>query len=90
MEEIVGVAVDTDKGETYFVLIWDGCSLKSTPSPLAALVLQHALSFSIRATPKKSKVCDSLQEAAMCPYFYERFFHMAQEHIFRDPDQNWA
>jgi hypothetical protein len=78
MDTIVSVVVELERGQKSYFLTWGRIQHAIDGSPLEALVLKQAARFELGGTPKRARVCRTLQEASRQPYFYESFFTMCQ------------
>jgi hypothetical protein len=88
MEDIVAVRLSRQDGPDVFVLTWGWIQDRIDPSPLEALVIRAAPGFGINAS--RAKVCETLQEAAGEPYFFEGLFHMSRTPIpFGESYESW-
>lgn len=91
MEDIVALRVVLSSGEARFFLTWGRVAGTANLEPLEALLWQSLHMFSLGGTPVDVKACDTLQEAAAAPYFFEAFFALCQERIpFGDEYEAWA
>lgn len=90
MEDIVAIAVELEDGNKRFFLTWGRIQDGVDPTSLELLVLKHSSRFSLGGKPIKASLCESLQEAAHEPYFFEAFFKMCQKTIpFGDHYDVW-
>jgi len=91
MDHIVAVAVELESEAERFYLTWGRIADTVDPEPLEQLVLQHCIGYDLGGKPVKARVCFSLQEAALAPYFYEGFFSFCQENPipFGDGYEAW-
>jgi hypothetical protein len=81
MDHWVALEVKTDSGRSGFFVTWGRIQDAVDPGPLEELTLRVATRFAIGGTPVSARVCASLQEAAVQPYFYEAVLTFAQKPI---------
>jgi len=86
LENIVAVELEVDTGEKRYFLTWGRIQEDVDPRPLEALILQHCHGYSLGGAPVRARLCDSLQEAAGAPYFYEALFYMTAYPIPDGPE----
>src|SRR5437899_1029254 len=81
MEDIVAVAITTDAGAVCYVLTWGRIQDTVRPTALEAVVLANARRFATPGEPVSARLCQTLQEAASAPWFYENSFDFCQRPI---------
>ena len=81
MEDIVTVRVNLDTGDHRYFLTWGRIHHPVVPEPLEALVFAKSSGFSLSGHAISAHLCQTLQEAAKEPHFYECFFGMCQKKI---------
>lgn len=80
MEHIVGIkGKDTILGQAGFIT-WGRIFHPVDPQPLLDAVMKHIATFGLRNI-ESLELCDSLQEVAAFPYFYEALFEFSQNII---------
>jgi hypothetical protein len=90
MEDVVAVAVEFDTGSQCFFLTWGRIQDAVDPKPLEAIVLEASRQFDLGGTPIEARICNSLQDAASAPNFYEALFAMSQRPIpFGNGYEEW-
>jgi hypothetical protein len=88
MEDIIAIRVAFADQPIRHVLTWGRIQDAVDPKPVEQLA---AAFMSPRGIVSRTTVCDSLQEASQCPYFYEALFDMAQRRIpFGDGYEEWV
>jgi hypothetical protein len=91
MEDIVAVRVSLDTGDLRYFLTWGRIHHPVDPERLEALILAKSPRFSLGGRPVAAHLCETLQEAATQPYFFEYFFAMCQKKIPFGPKYGqWA
>jgi hypothetical protein len=92
VEEVVAVELETESGDTHFVVTWGRLQHTVDPTELEALVLDASAKFVPDAVA--ARTCTSLGVARDAPYFYEALIHFASEIAKRDvaptPFDEWA
>ncbi|HUR39285.1 MAG TPA: hypothetical protein VM222_07315 [Planctomycetota bacterium] len=81
MDQIIAVAVELESGRKRYFLTWGRIQEPVQCDPLEELLLRHADKFDLGGKPMRARVCDTLQEAASQPYFFECFFEMSSRGI---------
>jgi hypothetical protein len=80
VEDIVAIKIVDKSGTEHFFLTWGRIFDPVDPEPLLAAVRPNLSRWGVRQA-RSLEICDSLQDAALEPYFYEALFMMAQERI---------
>ena len=90
MEDLVALRATLASGETRFFLTWGRLFGSVDPRPLVEAVTPHVVRMA-RGEVVAVQLCDTLQEAAGEPYFFEAFFEFAQRPIPFGPNYaNWV
>jgi hypothetical protein len=92
VEEVVAVELETQSGDTHYVVTWGRVQHTVDPTELETLVLDASAKFVPDALA--ARACTSLSDARDAPYFYEALIHFASEIAKRDiaptPFDEWA
>jgi hypothetical protein len=80
MEELVAIKVVDAKRSAHFFITWGRVFDAVGPEPLVSAVRRQLRQFGIHAV-RSIRICDTLQEAADQPYFYEALIAFSQQRV---------
>ena len=79
MEDIVAIRVIDSRGKKHFFVTWGRVFDAVDPKPLLDAVRSSLPKFGGMSAIRSIRVCETLQEAADQPYFYEALFSFSRE-----------
>ena len=89
MEDAVAIEVTRADGSVAYCMTWGRVFNAVDPAPLLEALRPHLVKPGDE--PTSIRVCDTLQEAAGAPYFFEAVIAFAQKSVPFGPDYNhWA
>jgi hypothetical protein len=90
MEDVVAVEATLTSGAMRYFLTWGRVFDAVDPAELIACIEPHLPTFALDGELESVRVCETLQEAAHAPYFFEALIRFSQRAVpYGEEYESW-